>query len=131
MADGFSAPEQTRQTDTHWRGFTQRETLQQPSVVGTRMADITRAGRGVADRWQLANHFAQRLEHLLESRGFVQANIDRPLFNLSGFDSLNQDLYQVANVDEVPGLLAIAKNGDWQALYRTLAEDADDAGVRR
>lgn len=76
------------------------------------MTDVTGARRAVAYRRQLADYGFKRFEHLLEGRRLVPANVDRTDFGPGLLDGLHQQVDQVFDVDEIPGLLTIAEHGD-------------------
>ncbi|MNF52851.1 hypothetical protein D3C84_342120 [compost metagenome] len=84
----------------------------------------------MADGRQAAQHGFQRHQQLLEGRGLVQADIDRPLLHVRFLQGLHHHRDQIGDIDEVTCLLAIPEQGNRQAFLRTLAKNTDHTGVR-
>src|SRR5690606_32535651 len=127
-----SAPQQLRQPSAHiGRRLRQPETLQQPRIVRSRMADIPPARCVVIHWWQITKHIADGRQQLVQRSGLVEPHIGRTFRGFLALQCLHQQLNQIPNIEEVAGLLAITEHRDGQALLRPLGEDADYAGIRR
>ncbi|MNH12119.1 hypothetical protein D3C79_716540 [compost metagenome] len=85
----------------------------------------------MTDRRQIANHRFQRGQQLVQRSGLIQADIHRALFDFRHLQCLDHHRHQIADIEKVASLLAIAKQGDRRPVQGALAENADDPGIRR
>ena len=95
------------------------------------MPDVPLPRRLVCHLGQPAQHIIHSTKQLIQRRRLVQPDIHSALLDLERLQCLHEKLDEIADIHEVSRLLAIAKNGDRQALLRTLSKDADHARIGR
>ena len=95
------------------------------------MADIARTRLAVGHLRQAAEHLAHSLQQLIEADRLAVPHIYRAGRHHLVAQALYQQRYQIVDVEEVAGLLAIAEDGDRPAGQGALGEDADHPGVHQ
>lgn len=93
------------------------------------MEDLTRAGVFVLDAAVGLANGDDLLSEVIDGVGGAGTEVEDAAVALGREAGFDDELREVFDVDEVPGLVAIAEDGEGLVLGRALQEDGDDAGV--